>query len=127
MASAPTLPPVESSESFNPDFSGTSNGNDHANSMLSSPVEAPASVPAPSAPAPQAAEYKPDPQIRQKVEDVLHSDIGVSTLLNRLKASIASARVCFFNMSFDLRAMLTDPGLCQLLEAPWSNRGRASC
>jgi len=34
-----------------------------------------------------------DPRAQQQVHEVLHSDIGVNTLLNRLKASIASARV----------------------------------
>ena len=34
-----------------------------------------------------------DAQTQQRVHDILHSDVGVATLLNRLKASIASARV----------------------------------
>lgn len=98
MAAAPTLPPVESTDSFNPDFntsfSGNSNGHDNADGLVSSPVQTSGPSFAASAPsAVQPHEYKPDPQIQQKVQDVLHSDIGVNTLLNRLKASIASARV----------------------------------
>jgi hypothetical protein len=34
-----------------------------------------------------------DTQTQQLVHEVLHSDVGVATLLNRLKASISSARV----------------------------------
>jgi hypothetical protein len=92
MAAPPTLPPMESTDSFNPDFnnaSSTANGANQTDDTMSSPIE-------PSAPAVQLQDYKqeaPDPQVQQKVQDVLHSDIGVNTLLNRLKASIASARV----------------------------------
>ena len=96
MAAPPTLPPMESTDSFNPDFNnmaGPANGTSHADGPLSSPIEAPA----PAAPAAQLHDNRqdaaPDPQVQQKVHDVLHSDIGVNTLLNRLKASIASARV----------------------------------
>ncbi|KAF2643437.1 Rho GTPase-like protein activator [Massarina eburnea CBS 473.64] len=97
MAAPPTLPPMESTDSFNPDFggsgsgSGSVNGNrsSHGDHSVSSPVDQPAP---PSAPAVHSDDYKADPQIQQKVHDVLHSDIGVNTLLNRLKASIASAR-----------------------------------
>ncbi|KAF2691503.1 GTPase activating protein [Lentithecium fluviatile CBS 122367] len=91
MAAPPTLPPMESTDSFNPDFntsSGAANGSSHADGAMASPVEAPA-------PPAQAHDPKldaPDPQVQQKVHDVLHSDIGINTLLNRLKASIASAR-----------------------------------
>ncbi|KAF2245074.1 RhoGAP-domain-containing protein [Trematosphaeria pertusa] len=92
---APTLPPMET-DSFNPDFnnvSGAANGTAHADGAAASPVDAAASAPAVQLPdqkhdAPDA----PDAQTQHKVHDVLHSDIGVNTLLNRLKASIASAR-----------------------------------
>ncbi|CAI6335819.1 unnamed protein product [Periconia digitata] len=98
MAAAPTLPPVESTDSFAPDFnntlSATSNGVTHAEDFASSPTEtlAPSHAPATVTSTAQPTDYKPDPQIQQKVQDVLHSDIGVNTLLNRLKASIASAK-----------------------------------
>lgn len=86
---------MESSDSFNPDFntvSGTANGTGQTDGpTVSSPVDGPA--PAPAGPPPVQKQDAPDPQIQQKVHDVLHSDIGVNTLLNRLKASIASARV----------------------------------
>jgi hypothetical protein len=91
MAAPPTLPPMES-DGFNPDFNTASappNGASHADGPMSSPIEA-------SAPAAQSHDHRqdaPDPQVRQKVHDVLHSDVGINTLLNRLKASIASARV----------------------------------
>ncbi|PSN70057.1 Rho GTPase-like protein activator [Corynespora cassiicola Philippines] len=98
MAAPPTLPPMESTDSFNPDFnnvsgSGAANGNSFTDGAPVSPIESHA--PAPPAPAPAQEPPKqdvPDPQIQQKVHEVLHSDIGVNTLLNRLKASIASAR-----------------------------------
>ena len=93
MAAPPILPPMESSDSFNPDFnnvSGPANGTNHADGPISSPTEA---APAPAAQLQDHRQDAPDPQVRQKVHDVLHSDIGVNTLLNRLKASIASARV----------------------------------
>lgn len=97
LMAAPTLPPMET-DSFNPDFnnvSGAANGTAHADGAAASPVDAAASAPAVQLPdqkhdAPDA----PDAQTQHKVHDVLHSDIGVNTLLNRLKASIASARVC---------------------------------
>ena len=89
----PTLPPVGSTDGgFNPSFdTPTANGDAHPESSAASPVEAP--------PAPQPlekAQDASDPQTQQKVQGVLYSDIGVNTLLNRLKASIASARVRFF-------------------------------
>lgn len=34
-----------------------------------------------------------DPAALQRVEEVKHSEIGISTLLNRLKQSVASAKV----------------------------------
>jgi hypothetical protein len=75
---------------FNPSFDmSASNGDDHAEFSAASPIEAP--LPPQPLEKPQDA---PDAQAQQKVQDVLYSDIGVNTLLNRLKASIASARVC---------------------------------
>ncbi|KAF2735120.1 Rho GTPase-like protein activator [Polyplosphaeria fusca] len=93
-AQPPTLPPMESTDSvFNPDFSST-NGAGPADGAATSPVEATAPAPPvqPPEPAKQAEAYVPDAQMQQKVKDVMYSDIGVNTLLNRLKASIASAR-----------------------------------
>jgi hypothetical protein len=89
----PTLPPVESSDSgFNPNFDApTPNGNGHVDVAPTSPTQA-----GPPAPAVQPLEKQPDapnPAIQEQVQKVLYSDIGVNTLLNRLKASIASARV----------------------------------
>ncbi|KAL5374199.1 hypothetical protein DPSP01_012110 [Paraphaeosphaeria sporulosa] len=93
MAAPPSLPPVESTESFNPDFNASSALHDaigNAENAPASPVETMA--PAPVAHAQEPRQDAPDAQLQQKVHDVLHSDIGVNTLLNRLKASIASAR-----------------------------------
>ena len=86
---------MESTESFNPDFNSGSGAAADANgpptdATPASPVDGLAAHPI------QGQEQKqdaPDAQLQQKVHDVLHSDIGVNTLLNRLKASIASARV----------------------------------
>jgi Rho GTPase-activating protein RGD1 len=90
MAAPPAIPPMEGTDSFNPDFSTVSaTGEDGA---LSSPVvEAAAPAPAPASPVQQRASQ--DTQTQQLVHEVLHSDVGVATLLNRLKASISSARV----------------------------------
>lgn len=76
---------MESTDGFNPDF-GTA-PMPAEDGGLPSPIDAtsPASPEQPTAPH--------DSQTQQRVHDVLHSDVGVSTLLNRLKASIASARV----------------------------------
>lgn len=96
MAAPPSLPPMASADSFNPDFDAPSplhDANANAENAPVSPVEATAPAPAPVAHAQEPMQDAPDPQIQQKVHDVLHSDIGVNTLLNRLKASIASARV----------------------------------
>ncbi|KAF1838476.1 RhoGAP-domain-containing protein [Decorospora gaudefroyi] len=81
MAAPPTIPPMESTDGFHPDFNSASapaSPTDHA---------APA---APASPDQRTAPH--DAQTQQRVHDVLHSDVGVATLLNRLKASIASAR-----------------------------------
>ncbi|KAF1966908.1 RhoGAP-domain-containing protein [Bimuria novae-zelandiae CBS 107.79] len=83
MAAPPSLPPMESTESFNPDFDTTP----HAHDASREPEDGQAAA----APVPQPQDA-PDAQVQQKVNDVLQSDIGVVTLLNRLKSSIASAR-----------------------------------
>lgn len=80
------IPPIESSDAFNPDFSTVSAPAEDG--ALSSPVEAVAPV----SPVNEKRATSEDAQTQQRVHDVLHSDVGVSTLLNRLKASIASAR-----------------------------------
>jgi hypothetical protein len=87
MAAPPAIPPMEGTDSFNPDFSTVSAGGEDG--ALSSPVEA--AAPAPASPVQQRASQ--DTQTQQLVHEVLHSDVGVATLLNRLKASISSARV----------------------------------
>ncbi|KAL7779133.1 hypothetical protein CFE70_008636 [Pyrenophora teres f. teres 0-1] len=86
MAAPPTMPPMESSESFNPDFNRTGTPPKEGAPALASPMEDAASA------WPEQRTGPPDAQTQQRVHDVLHSDIGVATLLNRLKASIASAR-----------------------------------
>jgi len=50
------------------------------------PVQAPVQAPAPAQPT-------LNPAVAKVVDDVVYSDIGVNTLLARLKQSIASARV----------------------------------
>ncbi|EFQ92886.1 hypothetical protein PTT_09964 [Pyrenophora teres f. teres 0-1] len=80
------MPPMESSESFNPDFNRTGTPPKEGAPALASPMEDAASA------WPEQRTGPPDAQTQQRVHDVLHSDIGVATLLNRLKASIASAR-----------------------------------
>jgi hypothetical protein len=85
MSAPPAIPPVESSDSFNPDFDNISPPT--GDGALGSPVHDAAFPPPDQRTAPQ------DAQAQQRVHDILHSDIGVSTLLNRLKASITSARV----------------------------------
>ena len=87
MAAPLTMPPTESSESFNPDLNRTSTPPKEGAPALASPMED-------VAPAwPEQRTGPPDAQTQQRVHDVLYSDVGVATLLNRLKASIASARV----------------------------------
>lgn len=101
MAAPPTLPPMESTDSFNPNFdvSGTPNGNGHVDGNITSPVDG---HPAPRVQSFDLKQEAPDPQIQQKVQDVLQSDIGVNTLLNRLKASIASARVGLLTFTYQV-------------------------
>ncbi|KAF2820005.1 RhoGAP-domain-containing protein [Ophiobolus disseminans] len=84
MAAPPALPPMESADSFHPDFHTAAAPADDGG--LPSPIDANAPAPPEQAAAPH------DAHTQQRVHDVLHSDVGVSTLLNRLKASIASAR-----------------------------------
>ncbi|KAF3004144.1 hypothetical protein E8E13_005155 [Curvularia kusanoi] len=85
MAAPPSIPPMASSDSFNPDFSAPVALNEDAAPV--SPIDDNA---APASPELRASAQ--DSQIQQRVHEVLHSDIGVTTLLSRLKASIASAR-----------------------------------
>ncbi|KAA8614926.1 Rho GTPase activator Rgd1 [Pyrenophora tritici-repentis] len=86
MAAPPMMPPMESSESFNPEFNMAGTPPKEGAPALASPMED-------AAPAwPEQRTGPPDAQTQQRVHDVLYSDIGVATLLNRLKASIASAR-----------------------------------
>lgn len=93
---------MESSE-FNPDFSAGPSDADTTKGPADGAPASPADVMAAHAPPYEQKEEPkpnvPDAQIQQKVHDVLHSDIGVNTLLNRLKASIASARVCCCRMA----------------------------
>jgi hypothetical protein len=84
MAAPPAIPPLESADGFSADFNSVSPPADDA--ALASPVDA-----APVSPEPRTASQ--DTHTQQRVHEVLHSDVGVATLLNRLKASIASARV----------------------------------
>ena len=93
----PSLPPMASTDSgFNPDFSTPTtdvNTNGFADAAPVSPIES-SSKPLPvQTPEKQQHREAQDPNVQQKVQEVLYSDIGVNTLLNRLKASIASARV----------------------------------
>jgi hypothetical protein len=87
-----------STDSFNPDFnnvSGDTSASANGNGPIDGPVQSSPTEHAmqTSAPATQPHEYKQDPDVSRRVQEVLHSDIGINTLLNRLKASIASARV----------------------------------
>ncbi|KAI8937568.1 hypothetical protein NX059_005283 [Plenodomus lindquistii] len=84
MAAPPTIPPVESTDGFSPDLNNAAAATEEGASH--SPVH----EPAPSSPQQRNAPL--DAHAQQRVHDVLHSDIGVATLLSRLKASIASAR-----------------------------------
>ncbi|KAF2176989.1 Rho GTPase-like protein activator [Zopfia rhizophila CBS 207.26] len=90
----PTLPPVESTDSFNANFdSPAANGNSlTADGATASPVDGADPAPAVQPHDQSKKQVSQDPKVQQAVQDVLYSDIGVNTLLNRLKASIASAR-----------------------------------
>ena len=85
MNALPTIPPMENTDGFNPDFSGASDPQKDGAHASPTDEAAPTSPEQRSAP-PQ------DAQTQQRVHDILHSDVGVATLLNRLKASIASTR-----------------------------------
>ena len=50
-------------------------------------------LPLPPKSEPQTPKVEIDSETRERLDHVLQSDIGVSTLLNRLKQSISSARV----------------------------------
>jgi hypothetical protein len=97
---------MASSDSFNPDFNSAAGPTDDAAPI--SPIDAPA----PASPEQRAPPQ--DAQTAQRVHDVLHSDIGVTTLLNRLKASIASARVRASPPHLRHPADKLRTGLCQL-------------
>jgi hypothetical protein len=94
---------MESTDSFNPDFDSDFHTNPNANghhgqpsndaAAPTSPIDAPAPAEAPHSLNQTLPNDARDPRTQQQVHEVLHSDIGVNTLLNRLKASIASARV----------------------------------
>ncbi|KAH7079250.1 hypothetical protein BKA63DRAFT_408079 [Paraphoma chrysanthemicola] len=85
MAAPPAIPHMDTTDRFNPDFSNTSAPTEDG--ALASPTT---DIVAPASPEARTAPH--DVQTQQKVQEVLQSDVGVSTLLNRLKASIASAR-----------------------------------
>lgn len=85
MNAPPTIPPMESAETFNPEFNSASDP--PKDGALASPTD----EAVPTSPEQRAA--PPDAHTQQRVHEILHSDVGVATLLNRLKASIASARV----------------------------------
>lgn len=114
MSAPPAIPPLESTDSFNPDFNHVSAPVEEG--ALSSPVDAVA----PTSPEQQNASQ--DAQTQQRVHEVLHSDVGVSTLLNRLKASIASARVGSMSPQQAGNLHLW-AGLFQFPQASWSCGG----
>lgn len=76
---------MESTDTFNPEFNSASEP--PKDGALTSPTD----EPAPTSPDQRAAPQ--DAHTQQRVHEILHSDVGVATLLNRLKASIASTRV----------------------------------
>ncbi|CBX95022.1 similar to Rho GTPase activator (Rgd1) [Plenodomus lingam JN3] len=84
MTTPPSIPPIDSSDGFNPDLNSAAAATEEGTSGL------PGDGPAVSSPHQQTT--PPDVHTQQRVHDVLHSDVGVATLLSRLKASIASAR-----------------------------------
>jgi hypothetical protein len=101
-AHPPTLPSIDGADSgFNPDFSSPSaNGHEDTDGDVALSIVEPAPQAEHASQASQAPQppdkqdYAPSAQVQEQVHKVLYSDIGVNTLLNRLKASIASARVC---------------------------------
>ncbi|KAF2132267.1 RhoGAP-domain-containing protein [Dothidotthia symphoricarpi CBS 119687] len=88
LTTAPTMQPMESSDNSNPEFG---NGSVLAEDgpALGSPISPTVSTDRAAPTSPVASQ---DAQTQQRVHDVLHSDVGIITLLSRLKASIASAR-----------------------------------
>lgn len=85
MNAPPTIAPVDMTEPFDPDFNSASDP--AKDSALASPTHEAA---------PTTSEQRSTPQDahnQQRVNEILHSDVGIATLLNRLKASISSARV----------------------------------
>lgn len=86
MTAPPTIPPMDSSDGFNPEFTSISDPSRDGTAAAS-----PRDETAPTSPEQRTAPH--DAQTQQRVSEILHSDVGVSTLLNRLKASIASVRV----------------------------------
>jgi hypothetical protein len=85
MAALPSLPPMASSDSFNPDLQSPIRLEEDGTRI--SPID-----PVPLASS-EPHDAPQDTHTQQLVQEALHSDIGVGTLLGRLKASIASARV----------------------------------
>ncbi|EOA81254.1 uncharacterized protein SETTUDRAFT_122821 [Exserohilum turcica Et28A] len=76
---------MDSSDGFNPEFTSISDPSRDGTAAAS-----PRDETAPTSPEQRTAPH--DAQTQQRVSEILHSDVGVSTLLNRLKASIASVR-----------------------------------
>lgn len=116
----PTIAPMTGTDSFNHDPSdGTAPAEEAENSASpTSPVNQAAPVLS-TAPQPQ------DAQTQQRVHDVLHSDVGVTTLLSRLKASITSARVGIPPIPHKA-GLMRCAGFLQLPQAPGS-AGRGTC
>ncbi|KAJ5063874.1 GTPase activating protein [Bipolaris maydis] len=84
MNAPPTIAPVDMTEPFDPDFNSASDP--AKDGALASPTHEAA---------PTTSEQRSTPQDahnQQRVNEILHSDVGIATLLNRLKASISSAR-----------------------------------
>lgn len=76
----------------------------HVDEEPTSPVDA---VPPPAAPvqppSPAPAQPAVNPAVAKAVDDVIYSDIGVNTLLTRLKQSLASAKVWSRNFTCVLK------------------------
>lgn len=85
MAAPNAMPPMEGTEGLHADPNSVSSPTHDG--ALGSPMD----EATPTSPEQGSAPH--NAQTQQRVQDILHSDVGVSTLLNRLKASIASARV----------------------------------
>jgi len=85
MAAPNAIPPMEGTDSVHADPNSVSSPTHDG--ALASPMDEATPT------SPDQGSAPPNAQTQQRVQDMLHSDVGVSTLLNRLKASIASARV----------------------------------